>query len=185
MVPLNEEDGTYLASFGGIPSPLGHLAPGRPDAGLSGSDESPQCFPEDIARVIFRSILVAVKACHEQGIAHRDVKPENVVASADGRVRLTDFSSCFLFVKPTDDLLVKAIDALVTGNEVSTRDAHLARLSMSASHRTDREVRQLHAKDGEHKETAKAISKPIKALSGSGSSSTSAASAIAPSRDQV
>jgi serine/threonine protein kinase len=34
----------------------------------------------------------ALRYCHWQGVCHGDVKPENMLSGADGRVRLTDFS---------------------------------------------------------------------------------------------
>jgi eukaryotic-like serine/threonine-protein kinase len=43
--------------------------------------------PERIAR----ELLSALRAIHEAGIIHRDVKPENVLVGIDGRMRLTDF----------------------------------------------------------------------------------------------
>lgn len=155
MVPLDEEKGSYLASFGGAPSPLTPAS----EAGAS-QEPSAECFEEGIARVMFRSILAALKECHEKGIAHRDVKPENVVASADGRVRLTDFSSCYLFSRPAraaspsaakDALLVQAIEALITGDDPA--DQHIAAEIAAAAHPagrgsvSDRQIRQLHAKE--------------------------------------
>jgi len=43
--------------------------------------------PERIAR----ELLSALRAIHDAGIVHRDVKPENVLVGADERMRLTDF----------------------------------------------------------------------------------------------
>ncbi|TXT13417.1 hypothetical protein VHUM_00784 [Vanrija humicola] len=46
----------------------------------------------DLIRSVFLQILDGVDWLHQLGIAHRDVKPENIVCSADGtRVRIVDF----------------------------------------------------------------------------------------------
>jgi serine/threonine protein kinase len=43
------------------------------------------------AAEIGRDVLATLRAAHEEGIVHRDVKPGNVMITHDGRVRLTDF----------------------------------------------------------------------------------------------
>jgi serine/threonine protein kinase len=43
------------------------------------------------AAFIGGEVLTALRAAHEVGVLHRDVKPANVLISADGRVVLTDF----------------------------------------------------------------------------------------------
>ncbi|XP_076966273.1 sperm motility kinase 2B-like [Callospermophilus lateralis] len=46
---------------------------------------------EDEARMLFRQVASAVGYCHAQGIAHRDVKADNVLLDAAGRAKLCDF----------------------------------------------------------------------------------------------
>ena len=40
---------------------------------------------------VARRLLGALRAAHDSGVVHRDVKPSNVMLSPDGRVTLTDF----------------------------------------------------------------------------------------------
>lgn len=47
---------------------------------------------EDDAVKILRSILLAISYCHEKGIVHRDMKPDNLLVSNDlSTVKLSDF----------------------------------------------------------------------------------------------
>src|SRR6476659_5431426 len=48
-------------------------------------------LPEHVALEVARRLLGALRTAHERGVVHRDVKPSNVMLSADGRVTLTDF----------------------------------------------------------------------------------------------
>jgi eukaryotic-like serine/threonine-protein kinase len=38
-----------------------------------------------------RQVLAALRFAHRKGIVHRDIKPHNVMADADGRLKVTDF----------------------------------------------------------------------------------------------
>jgi eukaryotic-like serine/threonine-protein kinase len=43
------------------------------------------------ALVVLNDLLRALAACHQAGLAHGDVKPDNVILTSAGRVRLADF----------------------------------------------------------------------------------------------
>lgn len=46
--------------------------------------------PRQAAEIV-RQLLGALAAAHERGLVHRDVKPENVMVTVDGAVKVTDF----------------------------------------------------------------------------------------------
>jgi eukaryotic-like serine/threonine-protein kinase len=66
---------------------------------LRASSNAP-CLPFLVAWHYFAQLLGALAAVHELGILHRDVKPANVLARADGVIKLTDFGIARI---PTDD----------------------------------------------------------------------------------
>ncbi|KRX03946.1 Protein kinase-like domain [Pseudocohnilembus persalinus] len=50
-------------------------------------------FNENIASNIFKQILLGIKYMHEQGVCHRDLKPNNILVNEDGLcVKITDFN---------------------------------------------------------------------------------------------
>ncbi|RWS07433.1 testis-specific serine/threonine-protein kinase 3-like protein [Dinothrombium tinctorium] len=48
-------------------------------------------IPEDKAKVWFRQIAEGLKYIHSLGIAHRDLKSENILLDKNGNVKITDF----------------------------------------------------------------------------------------------
>lgn len=57
----------------------------------------------DLVRRVFGQIVDAVGYCHKKGLYHRDLKPDNILASADGKsVWLADFGLATVDKKSTE-----------------------------------------------------------------------------------
>ena len=49
-------------------------------------------LPEEVARSYFRQLVESVRYCHKNNIAHRDIKPDNILVESDKKsIVLTDF----------------------------------------------------------------------------------------------
>ncbi|WP_051341633.1 Stk1 family PASTA domain-containing Ser/Thr kinase [Pseudonocardia spinosispora] len=77
---------------GGPPEPVVYLVMELVDGGTlrdvlgqHGALELPEVF------AVMEPVLAALASAHAQGMAHRDVKPENVLISASGAVKVADF----------------------------------------------------------------------------------------------
>lgn len=68
-------------------------------------------FEEKLARGFFREIISGVKACHDQQIAHRDIKAQNVLLGENFVVKLADFGSSKMW----------EADQLMATNRVGTK----------------------------------------------------------------
>jgi serine/threonine protein kinase len=48
-------------------------------------------FSEELGRYVFKMMLRGLNHCHSNGITHRDLKPDNMMLTKDGIVKLVDF----------------------------------------------------------------------------------------------
>jgi 3-phosphoinositide dependent protein kinase-1 len=60
---------------------------------------------EDEARFYAAEIVDILEYLHSAGLIHRDVKPENLLLTSDGHIKIADFGS----VKPTKDTPIKVL----------------------------------------------------------------------------
>jgi serine/threonine protein kinase len=55
-------------------------------------------FSEPVARFYFKQIISGLEACHNIGIAHRDMKPENILFDAEFNLKIADFGFSILIM---------------------------------------------------------------------------------------
>lgn len=79
--------------------------PDGPVCQVTPNEESPR-LPEDVARSYFRQVLSGVDFLHENGIVHRDIKPDNILLTNNRQTcKIVDFGVSEMFVKPDDDTM--------------------------------------------------------------------------------
>ncbi|KAE9617651.1 hypothetical protein Lal_00018537 [Lupinus albus] len=62
-------------------------------------------MPELLARRYFQQLVLALCYCHHHGVAHRDLKPQNLLLDADGNLKVSDFGLSALPEQLNDGLL--------------------------------------------------------------------------------
>ncbi|RKP02064.1 hypothetical protein CXG81DRAFT_11257, partial [Caulochytrium protostelioides] len=65
-------------------------------------------FSEAEAHNWFTQMLLGIEYIHEHEIAHRDIKPDNLLVSRDGRLKIADFGVSEIFIKGHDRLVKSA-----------------------------------------------------------------------------
>ncbi|KEQ73448.1 kinase-like protein, partial [Aureobasidium namibiae CBS 147.97] len=67
------------------------------------------CMSMNAARVAFRDTVLGLQYLHYQGIIHRDIKPPNLLQTADHRTKISDFGVSYLGRPINDDQLAKTV----------------------------------------------------------------------------
>jgi serine/threonine protein kinase len=60
---------------------------------------------EIIGRTYFRQTIQGLEACHNAGIAHRDIKPQNLLLDAHFNLKITDFGLSKVFESDADTIM--------------------------------------------------------------------------------
>ncbi|GMB10554.1 MAG: Stk1 family PASTA domain-containing Ser/Thr kinase [Candidatus Improbicoccus devescovinae] len=61
---------------------------------------------------IIKQILLGLKHAHDQGLVHRDIKPQNIMLLRDGSVKIADFGIAKFFRNETQTLTEKSLGSI-------------------------------------------------------------------------
>ncbi|TKA72948.1 hypothetical protein B0A55_07543 [Friedmanniomyces simplex] len=70
----------------------------------------------DVAHLFFVQLVAAIGWCHGKGVAHRDVKPENMLVSCDGDLKVADFGLATQFMVPGRGVEMRKRCGMVCGS---------------------------------------------------------------------
>ncbi|XP_072303014.1 myotonin-protein kinase isoform X2 [Eucyclogobius newberryi] len=73
-------------------------------------------LPEDMAQFYLAEMVLAIDSIHRLGYVHRDIKPDNILLTVDGHIRLGDFGSC---LRLSEDGLIHSPVAVGTPDYLS------------------------------------------------------------------
>ncbi|XP_038659910.1 cyclin-dependent kinase-like 4 isoform X3 [Scyliorhinus canicula] len=70
---------------------------------LNELERYPRGLPEAMVKNIMWQMLQAINFCHKHNCIHRDVKPENILITKQGVIKLCDFGFARILTSPGDD----------------------------------------------------------------------------------
>ncbi|GKT53822.1 CAMKK/META protein kinase [Colletotrichum tofieldiae] len=69
-----------------------------------GLNEKAKPYGEDLCRYWFRDLILGIEYLHEQGVIHRDIKPDNLLLTEDDVLKIVDFGVSEMFEKPGEGM---------------------------------------------------------------------------------
>ncbi|KAF9949476.1 hypothetical protein BGZ72_008757, partial [Mortierella alpina] len=75
---------------------------------VSLTEKCENVFSDEDCRDVFQQMVLGIEYLHEHDIIHRDIKPDNLLRSEDGTVKIVDFGVSEMFNKKGDDMTKKS-----------------------------------------------------------------------------
>ena len=93
-------------------------------------------MPPHAVAAVLGPVLGGLAVAHRAGLVHRDVKPENVLISDDGEVKIADFGlvRAIAEAKITSTSVILGTAAYLSPEQVSTGDATPAQRRLRRRH---------------------------------------------------
>ncbi|KAA8909577.1 kinase-like domain-containing protein [Sphaerosporella brunnea] len=71
-------------------------------------DKTAKPYPEEQCRLWFRDMILGIEYLHAQGIVHRDIKPDNLLLTANEVLKIVDFGVSEMFEKNVPMMTAKS-----------------------------------------------------------------------------